>query len=351
MILLVLAVLWIAVLTPSIWKKRTERRGTGSIDSFHHQLHLLEQTGPKMVAPAYKLETAAAVHGGALVAPSSGSGLPTVTSMPGRPKLVLLPKGGSSGPEGSERIEAEQGLYSATGLAGEPAAPGIAERPTSGRAAGPLDEGSLGRPEGSPHRSASAAGPVGRPARGAQTERRRQAVKRRRDIFVALVGTFVLTLLLGAVPALRTLWIITVLSGVALAAYVGLMAYARRLTLERRAQARSAGRVPYRERATSDHRPAPESQEALWLAEISRSRNGVWSPEDEMAYRQAEFPGVAAMTPFRSARDLPQPRWPAPADRCAATGQDVSQVDGGRFEDTDQIEPYRGGRVPAMAAR
>ena len=59
MILLgLVAVLWVAVLAPSVWRRFGERQGVGSIDSFHHQLQLLEHAGPKTVAPAYRLHTA-----------------------------------------------------------------------------------------------------------------------------------------------------------------------------------------------------------------------------------------------------------------------------------------------------
>src|SRR5580692_10713211 len=70
------------VLAPSVWRRFSERQGVGSIESFHHQLRLLEHAAPKTVAPAYRLHTAL---------PGSG-----VTEAPAqlvdssRPKLVLL---------------------------------------------------------------------------------------------------------------------------------------------------------------------------------------------------------------------------------------------------------------------
>ncbi len=48
MILLgLVAVLWVAVLAPSVWRRFGERQGVGSIESFHHQLQLLEHAGPE----------------------------------------------------------------------------------------------------------------------------------------------------------------------------------------------------------------------------------------------------------------------------------------------------------------
>ena len=54
-VLILVAVLWIAVLVPSVISKLSERRSAGSIDHFHERLDLLERTGPKLVAPAYRL--------------------------------------------------------------------------------------------------------------------------------------------------------------------------------------------------------------------------------------------------------------------------------------------------------
>ncbi|HTX62307.1 MAG TPA: hypothetical protein VMD28_01620, partial [Acidimicrobiales bacterium] len=56
LVLLVLAVLWVVVLTPRMVRHFRTGRSHASIDSFHEQLHLLERTGPKLVKPAYRLE-------------------------------------------------------------------------------------------------------------------------------------------------------------------------------------------------------------------------------------------------------------------------------------------------------
>ncbi len=56
MVVLVLAVLWIAVLTPRLVRHFREGRSHYSIETFHEQLHLLGRTGPKLVEPAYRLE-------------------------------------------------------------------------------------------------------------------------------------------------------------------------------------------------------------------------------------------------------------------------------------------------------
>jgi hypothetical protein len=59
LVLLVLVVLWVVVLTPMAVRRFRQGHsdGTGSIDSFHEQLHLLERAGPKRMPPAHRLET------------------------------------------------------------------------------------------------------------------------------------------------------------------------------------------------------------------------------------------------------------------------------------------------------
>src|SRR5580692_9332072 len=70
------------VLAPSVWRRFSERQGVGSIESFHHQLQLLEHAGPKTFAPAYRLHTALPGAPGPETSPLSPDS--------SRPKLVLL---------------------------------------------------------------------------------------------------------------------------------------------------------------------------------------------------------------------------------------------------------------------
>jgi hypothetical protein len=74
-IVVILVVLWGVVLTPTVLRRFKGSEGHQSIDSFHHSLHLLERSGPKIVQPAYRL--------------SSPSSISTPTTQP-RPRLVLL---------------------------------------------------------------------------------------------------------------------------------------------------------------------------------------------------------------------------------------------------------------------
>ena len=190
MILLgLVAVLWVIVLAPSVWRRFRERQGVGSIDSFHHQLQLLEHAGPKTVAPAYRLHTAR---------PNGAPG-PEATLAPdsSRPKLVLL-------------------------------------RPTEDAAAADVDGddgchyervGVLDRPE-----------PVCLPEVGADLRglRRDQARRRFSILLRCLGGVAVSTFIIGLWPGMHLAWIFTVLTGLPALALLGLMAYANELKEERR---------------------------------------------------------------------------------------------------------------------
>jgi hypothetical protein len=190
LILLVLvALLWMAVLAPSAWRKFSERQGVGSIDHFHHQLQLLEHAGPKTVAPAYRLHTASPGGG---PAPS----VPAVADA-SRPKLVLL-------------------------------------RPTEDETAADVDDsegvhyervGVLDRPE-----------PACLPEVGSNLPvyRREQARRRCTTFLRCLCGVAISTGLIGIFPGMHLAWIFTGLSGLAALGLVGLMAYAREIEAQRR---------------------------------------------------------------------------------------------------------------------
>jgi len=199
MILLILAVLWIVVLAPGFMKRLTARRSTESIESFHHQLHLLERTGPKLVAPAYRLQT---VESGTGMAPGA-SGFPSVTSMPGRPNLVLLRPVGEAD---AQRLDADE----------------VVDAPDGGHYARVAAERPA-EPE-----------PVALGPAGPDPYKRELARRRRRDVLLVLVLTVVSSAVLGMIHSLRPLWVVTILSGLALAAYVGLIAYAQSLNEQTR---------------------------------------------------------------------------------------------------------------------
>ncbi len=212
MILLLLALLWIAVLAPGVIRKRAERRSATSIDSFHRELHLLERTGPKITPPAHRLQSVP-------VPGESGSGLPAITSRPDRPKLVLVSRGGAAG-------EVAETATAGYGWEGTGSGDGTVSFETTPFVPDGFD--------GARSNRSTASGRSGMTSRRpSDAYQRRQAAKRRRDIFLALVGTIVVTGFLGLVHSLRLLWVVTVLSVLALAAYVALISYARRLQIER----------------------------------------------------------------------------------------------------------------------
>jgi len=198
-VVLVLVALWIIVLAPTMYKKYAARSSVGSIDSFHHSLHLLERTGPKLVQPAYRLETAQSSTG---VAPGA-TGLPAVSSMPGRPNLVLLQPVATKA-EPAEVVDDRTGsqyrrLPAELTATVEPPRPRLTPEPLA---------------------------------------RRQVAQRRRRDVLALLAATVVMTGLLGLIPGLGALWVVTVLAALALGAFVALVAYAHSLEVQRRADAR-----------------------------------------------------------------------------------------------------------------
>lgn len=194
MILLVLvAVLWIVVLTPSALRRRAERQGVGSIDHFHHQLQLLEHAGPKLVAPAYRLHTA--VPGGAGAETFASGSVDTGVS---RPKLVLLRQ---TDDEGSADIDDTDGAhYERVGVLDPP------------------------EPQTSPAL-----------AQAELASYRRQQARQRCTMYLRLLTAAAISSgLIGMFPSLHLLWFLTGLTGIAALALVGLIAYAKEVEVQRR---------------------------------------------------------------------------------------------------------------------
>ena len=108
-------------------------------------------------------------------------------------------------------------------------------------------------------RSANAFGPQ---RVGSSAMLRAHMQKRRRDIFVGLALLTGSTLVIGVVPPLRLLWIVSLVSGALLAGYCYLLVQLRTLAVERDMQARFSGNHNQGPRAV--HRPTyalvPESR-------------------------------------------------------------------------------------------
>jgi hypothetical protein len=226
LILLVLvALLWMAVLAPSAWRRFSERQGVESIDHFHHQLQLLEHAGPKTVAPAYRLHTA--VPGGAR--PTA----PAAMADTSRPKLVLL-------------------------------------RPTEDEAAADVDDnegvhyervGVLDRPEPAcvPETSSDLS-----------TYRRDQARRRCTTLLRCLCGLAVSTGLIGMFPGMHLAWVVTGVSGLAALGLVGLIAYARELEAQHQGRRARQGRPRVVEPASAGHADAWGDEGEYELRAVAR---------------------------------------------------------------------------------
>ena len=217
MVVLILVALWIVVLAPTLLKRYVDNKSTGSIDSFHQSLHLLERAGPKIVPPAYRLETAQSSIGVAV----GQTGFPAVSSRPGRPNLVLLQPVADPESSDDEILDDAGSHYRRLPPADDPTPP---EAPSTLAATFERDH-------------------------------RRQVQRRRRDVLIGLTGTLVVSLLLGIVPALHGLWIVSILAGIGLAGFAGLAVYAQLLETERRRGPRAiAGSSQY------EHRPSGRAE-------------------------------------------------------------------------------------------
>ena len=224
MILLVLvAALWVVVLVPTAVRRLRERGGVGSVDHFHHQLELLEQAGPKLVAPAYRLRAGRPDASSRAVAPS-------------RPKLFLL----RAVPDGqaADIDDVDGAHYARVGVI-EPPEPPVSPAQTDAELVG---------------------------------YRRQQARRRCTHVLLLLAAAAVTTGILGVLPALRLAWIFTGLTGIAALALASLIAYARELEGQLQ-KARSRG---------GDHRAmAVEDDRSVIVSRAAQSGlPGAWD-EDE----------------------------------------------------------------------
>jgi hypothetical protein len=177
-IILILVVLWGLVLAPSAVRKFKRQASNQSIDSFHHSLHTLERSGPKIVEPAYRL------GGGGSV-----SVIDPVTNAE-RPRLVLLR------PPGQEEETAMSDYYDSD-------FEDFDDDRSYGEAQAGYDYG------------------VSRPS---DSHGRRMAARRRRNVLLGLAVVVLVTGLLGLFASF--FFVLTVVSALALVGYVGLMSYA-----------------------------------------------------------------------------------------------------------------------------
>ena len=184
MVLLILVAVWALVLGPSLLRRRFERRSNDSIGSFHRQLRILGRTGPTLVDPAYRLRTELPRPSVSSIADDSDETVRLDLPSSDRPGLIVV------------RPDARQPVRS------------------------------VGADHGG--RDGLRSDPFFRPG----------ASKRRRDVLMVLGCVVVLTGLLGAVPFLRPLLVVTAVFLAVLAVYVTLLVVLRNRALERVAKLR-----------------------------------------------------------------------------------------------------------------
>lgn len=249
MILLVLVVvLWILVLTPSAYRRFTERSGAGSIDHFQHQLNLLEHAGPKLVTPAYRLHTA--LPGGSVGVPSEAERSSTYGAYGA--KLVLLRPVDD---EQSADIDDFDGAhYERVGVLDPPQPPRTPDRT---------------REE-------------------LQAYRRQEARRRCSNILLVLTGLTISTAVLGVLPALRPAWILTALTGLAVLGIIGLVAYAREIEAQR--ERRHDADDPYPGTPVSDvayHSYPGAYDDDSYPGAAESGYPGAWDDQDDVPRRAA----------------------------------------------------------------
>jgi hypothetical protein len=225
-LLVLVAVLWVAVLAPSAWRRISERGGVGSVDHFHHQLQLLEHAGPKLVTPAYRLQTSGE---------NSAVGIASA-----RPKLVLLRPVDDG--QTADIDDVDGAHYERVGVIESPQ-PALSAAQTDTQLAA----------------------------------YRRQQARQRCTLTLRLLAAAAITSgIVGVLPALRLAWIFTGLTGIAALALVGLIGYAREVEGQRR-QRRSRRPAPVVSRDDRYDRPIRAAQSGF---------PGAWDQESVSSERQ-----------------------------------------------------------------
>ncbi len=210
-LVMIIAVAWVVALGPSLLKRRAHGgAGISSISHFHHQLRVLEHSGPTpIVAPAYRLHAVDGAGGRRSVPYYPEANTAPVLTVVGakqlpRPALAFL---------GEHPVDPSVDRAS-TGS------------PSTGSGvvtAGAIDDWILG-----PGRRDGEAA-----TRLHDSHARQLARRRRRDTLGILALVFSLSLLIGFVPGAAFVWAVTALSGLGLLAYVALLVQMRRLAEER----------------------------------------------------------------------------------------------------------------------
>lgn len=187
-VVVILVVAWLVILGPSMFRRRSEHgTGVNSISHFHRQLRVLEQSrGEPIVYPAFRLQ---ALPGQSAPAQSNS------TERSVRPVLTVV---------GAKELP-------------RPALAFLGESPP--------------RPEPEPSYQPAYPGRLTTPRLG-NPEARLLARRRRRDTLTVLALVFTLTLVIGSIPGARPAWVISIIAGVALAAYVAMLVHMQSVMAE-----------------------------------------------------------------------------------------------------------------------
>jgi hypothetical protein len=169
LVLVVLAIIWVAVLVPPALRARAEGRPGDSVHAFRRQLVVLRRTGPHATRSA-------------------------------APEWARSRGYGSRGPAPVTSLAARRAQATHRPVSRSPRAVGVSR--------------------------------VGVPTARSRT------LRRRRDVFAALLGAAAVSLLLGLFPAFRVLLLVHVAVDVLLVAYVALLIRQRSLAAEREMKVR-----------------------------------------------------------------------------------------------------------------
>jgi hypothetical protein len=211
-LVIIIMVAWLVILGPNLLKRRSRTvGGISSISHFHRQLRVLEHSGPEpLVTPAYRLRSI----DGSTVSLQGADG----TGVQVAPKLSVV--GANQLPRPALAFLGEDPVLS------EPTDPGVGTDPVS------FPTGSAGR--GSPAvADPSTPAPPESTYQPSDAHDRTQARRRRRDTLGVLALVFVTTLMIGCIPGASTVWALTLVSGLALVAYVALLVRMRQMAEER----------------------------------------------------------------------------------------------------------------------
>ena len=215
-LVIIIVVAWMIILAPNLLKRRARTvGGINSISHFHHQLRILEQSGPQSLeTPAFRIRS---VDG----SPSGGDGAPVA------PKLAVV---------GADQLPRPALAFLGRDPSGADDAPsyGVPAGPGHGQGYGP----GYGPAYGSGYGSGSdprdtGSGPLGASPRPPYVDARHRARRRRRDTLGVLTMLFATTLLIGFIPGATVAWALSLVSGLALAAYVFLLVRMRQMAEER----------------------------------------------------------------------------------------------------------------------